>query len=327
MPEASRPLRRLASSRERSALASASSRWPSHRAIADPMCSAAKSQNGCLDAVCDARRTRRGRVAPPRAHPTRSTRPPANPSRRLGSRRSPSSSLRARASVSISRISSSVLVPAIEYARARRIASPRRSPSRRAISIGVRVDDRGPPVVTAVGEHTGQGRQQTDPERRFFFADGGARLLEQLERPAVSPALPPAGVLQSDRRAREHVRVAGAASDLRGRGERLDRVGPAAGSVAGGPELELDLGLLRRTLDAQRERRPKVRGRLLERERRHRRPRGSKVVVDRPFGVAQGPGRREMVRHVRQAPSRELPTGRPRGPSPPAGAARRDGAR
>ena len=168
---------------------------------------------------------------------------------------------------------------------------------------GVRVDDRGPLVITAVGEHPGKGREQTDPERGFSLAEGGARLLEQLQRPTVRPALPPAGVLQSDRRPRKHFRVAGVAADLRGRGERLDRAGPAAGSVTGGPELELNLRPLRRTLDAQPERRPKVVGRLLERECRHRRSRRSKVVVDCPLRVAHGPGRREMVGHVSQAPA------------------------
>jgi hypothetical protein len=79
--------------------------------------------------------------------------------------------------------------------------------------------------------------------------------------------------------------------------------------VAGGSELELNLGLLRGTLDAQHERGTKVGGRLLERERRHRRPRRAQVVVDRPLRVAKGPCRREMVRHVRQPPDRSRPQG------------------
>ena len=92
----------------------------------------------------------------------------------------------------------------------------------------VRADDLGARLVAAVGDYAGKGRQQRDPERRFVPSKGGARLLEQLQRRPVGPALAPASVLQSDRGAREHVRVAGRAPDLGGCGERLDRLrGPA----------------------------------------------------------------------------------------------------
>ena len=63
---------------------------------------------------------------------------------------------------------------------------------------------------------------------RIAPSEGGARLLEQLQRGPVGPALAPASVLQSDRGAREQVLVAGRAPDLGDCSKRLDRLrGPA----------------------------------------------------------------------------------------------------
>ena len=62
----------------------------------------------------------------------------------------------------MSSTSSSVLVPRAEYARARRSASARWSPSRRAISIAFALMIAAPFVISAVGEHADKGRQQAD---------------------------------------------------------------------------------------------------------------------------------------------------------------------
>ena len=75
--------------------------------------------------------------------------------------------------------------------------------------------------------------------------------------------------------------------------------------MARGPELQLDLRSLRGTLDAQRERGPKVGDRLFERERRHGRTRRSQAVEDRSLRVAKRRPCGEMVRDVREPPARD----------------------
>src|SRR5215204_1287418 len=240
MPAASRPLRRLAHSRERSALASASSRWPSHSAIADPMCSAVKEWKGCFFALWELEEL--GEVAPGRLKLTEREPYDHPPTSCLGldiavAQFVPQAQrLGEHFEDLLERARAATRVGACEQGRQHSlVAEPARHLDR------IRADDRGAGLVPTIGEYAGKARQQTDPERRFRAAKGGARLLEQLQGRAVGAALAPAGVLQSDSGTCEHVRVTGLPADLRGRGERLHRVPPTAGEVAAGPELELDL--------------------------------------------------------------------------------------
>ena len=235
------------------------------------------------------RGTRRGRAAPPRAHPARSRWPTRQPTASDWISRSPSSSPRARASVSISTMSSSVLVPRVVYARARRIAEPTlvAEPTRhldrvRADDRGARRGRRGRRATRARAESRGIRSVDSSPPRAALASSSSSSAARcDLPSPQQASSNPIA--------ARASMSASPAArADLGDCGERLDRLRRAACCVAGGPELELDLRLLRWTLDAQPERGTEVGGRLLERERRYRRARRPEVVVDRPVHVAQG---------------------------------------
>ena len=56
---------------------------------------------------------------------------------------------------------------------------------------GVRVDDRGPLVITAVGEHPGKGREQTDPEGRILPRRGRRSPPRAAPAPPGAPCPPP----------------------------------------------------------------------------------------------------------------------------------------
>jgi len=118
------------------------------------------------------------------------------------SARIPSSSISspiARASTSMSKICSIVLVPCDQYAAARTVASPRRSPLVRASSIGLVTYARGGRPLPLEVERSRKSAEQAHLQLRTHLVEPGCCLLEQLDGSGVDDGGTPAGFLESDR--------------------------------------------------------------------------------------------------------------------------------
>ncbi len=198
------------------------------------------------------------------------------------------------------------MVPRDQYERASTVARPRRSRRSPRHLDRARAHDRAALAVAAEVERAREAAEQPDAQRRVGVAERRGRLLEQLHRTLVGEPGAPARVLVADRGAREQLRVAQLAGDLRGVVEGRQRVGRLAAAVARGAELEEHLRALARVLDLQLERRAQPRRRLVERERGGGRAPRADVVVDRALHAAERSGRGEVVREVGERAGRAL---------------------
>jgi hypothetical protein len=150
-------------------------------------------------------------------------------------------------------------------------------------------------VLAADEQCARQAAEHADAQPRRLLAQGGRRPLQQLHRDLVGDHGAPARVLVADRGAREQLRRVGDLRRLRERRERVDRP-PRA--VPRQPQLDQQLGALRRIGDPELERDRQALGRLVERQRARRGAGGEDVVGDAPSGAGERRGRREVVREL-----------------------------
>ena len=234
---------------------------------------------------------------------------------------SPSSSARSRASVShledlLERGRAARPVGAHQHRRQPRpVAELARHLDRRA------ADDRGAIVLAAEVERPREPAEQPDPQLRALLAECDRRLLEHLDRALVGDSRAPARLLVADRRPGEQRRVGELARDLGGGAEGAQRVAGVPRPVAGGAELEVDLGALgpgRRSAA----RAPCAAAPPPRRTPARRPPPARRARCTRPRVASPRSGRwRRSGRRGRRGPG---PSGRrrPRAPRRPAGEAR-----
>jgi hypothetical protein len=161
-------------------------------------------------------------------------------------------------------------------------------------------------VIALEDERARQPAEQPGAQRGALLAERGGCLLKQLDHALIGDPGPPAGLLVADRGTGEQLPVTQVAGDLRGGGERLERIRGVPGAMAGGAELEEQLRALGGAVDLQLQRGAQPRRRLVVGDRVGGGPRGPHVVLHGALRRADRCGRREVVREVRERAARPL---------------------